>query len=55
MEDAIILGFYVYEHKESLSDTVVVAWPIESEKNYPKKYRYSSGEEYRVLCGQSNR
>ena len=36
MEDAIILGFYVYEHKESLSDTVVVAWPIESEKNYPK-------------------
>ena len=36
MEDAIILGFYVYEHKESLSDTEVVAWPIESEKNYPK-------------------
>lgn len=36
MEDAIILGFYVYEHKDSLSDTVVVAWPIEEEKNYPK-------------------
>ena len=35
MDDAIILGFYVYEHKESLSDTVVVAWPIEEEKNYP--------------------
>lgn len=36
MDDAIILGFYVYEHKDSLSDTVVVAWPIEEEKNYPK-------------------
>lgn len=35
MYDAILLGFYVYEHKESLSDTIVVAWPIEKEKNYP--------------------
>lgn len=35
MDDAIILGFYVYENKESLSDTVVVAWPIEEGKNYP--------------------
>lgn len=36
MDDAIILGFYVYENKTSLSDAVVVAWPIEEEKNYPK-------------------
>lgn len=36
MDDAIILGFYVYENKDSLSDVVVVAWPIEEEKNYPK-------------------
>lgn len=35
MDDALILGFYVYENKDSLSDTVVVAWPIEEEKNYP--------------------
>ena len=35
MDNAIILGFYVYEHKESLSDTIVVAWPIEENKNYP--------------------
>lgn len=34
-DDALILGFYVYENKDSLSDTVVVAWPIEDEKNYP--------------------
>jgi hypothetical protein len=33
--DAIILGFYVYENKEDLSDVVVVAWPIEANKNYP--------------------
>lgn len=35
MENALILGFYVYENKESLSDTVIVAWPIEEGKNYP--------------------
>lgn len=35
MENALILGFYVYENKDSLSDTVVVAWPIEERKNYP--------------------
>ena len=34
-ENALILGFYVYENKESLSDTVIVAWPIEEGKNYP--------------------
>ena len=34
-DDAIILGFYVYENKEDLSDVVVVAWPIEANKNYP--------------------
>lgn len=34
-DDALILGFYVYENKDSLSDTVVVAWPVEMEKNYP--------------------
>lgn len=34
MESALILGFYVYERKESLSDTIVVAWPVEEEKNY---------------------
>ena len=35
MDDALILGFYVYENKDSLSDTIIVAWPIEEEKNYP--------------------
>ncbi len=35
MEDAVILGFYVYEDKTLLSDAVIVAWPIEKEKNYP--------------------
>lgn len=35
MEDALILGFYVYENKDSLSDTIIVAWPIEKGKNYP--------------------
>jgi hypothetical protein len=34
-EDALILGFYVFENKELLSDTVIVAWPIEEGKNYP--------------------
>lgn len=34
-DDAIILGFYVYENKEELSDVVVVAWPVEANKNYP--------------------
>lgn len=35
MDDALILGFYVYQNKDSLSDTIIVAWPIEEEKNYP--------------------
>lgn len=34
-EDALILGFYVYENKNSLADTIIVAWPIEEGKNYP--------------------
>lgn len=34
-EDAIILGFYVYEHKHDLKDVIVVAWPVEEGKNYP--------------------
>lgn len=34
-DDALILGFYVYENKNSLADTIIVAWPIEEEKNYP--------------------
>lgn len=34
-DDALILGFYVYENKNSLADTIVVAWPIEEGKNYP--------------------
>ena len=35
MDDAIILGFYVYENKAELSDAIVVTWPIEKDKNYP--------------------
>ncbi len=35
LNDAIILGFYVYENKTDLSDAIVVAWPIEENKNYP--------------------
>lgn len=34
LEDALILGFYVFEKKDSLEDTIVVAWPVEPEKNY---------------------
>lgn len=34
LEDAVILGFYVYEDKTDLSDTVIVGWPIEENKNY---------------------
>ncbi|MDY0280941.1 MAG: AAA family ATPase [Salinivirgaceae bacterium] len=34
IEDGIILGFYVYENKTSLENSVVVAWPIEADKNY---------------------
>lgn len=34
-DDGVILGFYVYENKQELADTVVVAWPIEENKNYP--------------------
>lgn len=34
-DDGLILGFYVYENKTQLKDAVVVAWPIEPEKNYP--------------------
>jgi hypothetical protein len=35
MDDGIILGFYVYENKTSLENAVIVAWPIEMDKNYP--------------------
>lgn len=34
-DNAIILGFYVYESIHNLDDVIVVAWPIEQEKNYP--------------------
>ena len=34
-DDALILGFYVYENKNSLADAIIVAWPIEEGKNYP--------------------
>lgn len=34
-DNALILGFYVYENK-SLSDTIIVAWPVEANKNYEK-------------------
>lgn len=35
IDDAIILGFYVYDNKIELKDSVIVAWPVEREKNYP--------------------
>lgn len=35
LSNALILGFYVYENKQALNDTVIVAWPIEEGKNYP--------------------
>lgn len=35
INDGIILGFYVYENKSELSETIIVAWPIEENKNYP--------------------
>lgn len=35
IDDGIILGFYVYENKNSLENAVIVAWPIEPDKNYP--------------------
>ena len=31
-DDALILGFYVYENKNSLADTIIVAWPIEEKE-----------------------
>ena len=34
-DNALILGFYIYENKNSLEDVIVVAWPIEEGKNYP--------------------
>jgi len=34
IEDGLIIGFYVYENKNSLDDAVIVAWPIEQDKNY---------------------
>lgn len=34
-ENGIILGFYVFENKTTLSDAIIVSWPIEMEKNYP--------------------
>ena len=33
-EMCIILGVYIYEN-ESIDDAVIVAWPLEEEKNYP--------------------
>lgn len=33
-EMCIILGVYIYE-AESIDDAVIVAWPLEEEKNYP--------------------
>ncbi|MEH7551954.1 AAA family ATPase [Bacillus altitudinis] len=35
MDEGIILGFYVYENKNTLENAVIVAWPIEPDKNYP--------------------
>lgn len=35
MDDGIILGFYVSNKSVDLKDVVVVAWPIEEDKNYP--------------------
>lgn len=35
MDDGIILGFYSYG-STALKDLIIVAWPIEKEKNYPK-------------------
>lgn len=34
-DNSIILGFYVFEDKTDLDNAVVVAWPIEMDKNYP--------------------
>ena len=34
-DDGIIIGFYVYEKPNDLSDAVIVTWPIEDSKNYP--------------------
>lgn len=36
IDDGIILGFYVYENKSEIDDVIIVAWPIEEDKNYPK-------------------
>lgn len=33
-EMCLILGFYVYEN-DSIEDTIIVAWPVEMDKNYP--------------------
>lgn len=35
LKNGIILGFYVFENKTTLSDAIIVSWPIEVEKNYP--------------------
>lgn len=34
-ELTIILGIYVFKEDDKLSDSVIVTWPIEMEKNYP--------------------
>ncbi|MFZ7133215.1 MAG: AAA family ATPase [Eubacteriales bacterium] len=34
-DNGVILGFYVYENKMDVNDAIIVAWPIENEKNYP--------------------
>ncbi|WP_243291609.1 AAA family ATPase [Bacillus sp. FJAT-47783] len=34
-ENGIILGFYVFEDKTTLSNAIIVSWPIEEGKNYP--------------------
>lgn len=36
INDGIILGFYVYENTNIINDAIVVAWPIEEDKNYTK-------------------
>ncbi|SHH44491.1 AAA family ATPase [Clostridium intestinale] len=35
VDDGIILGFYVYEDKTRIDNAIIVAWPIEKNKNYP--------------------
>lgn len=34
IDDGIIIGFYVYENKSEIDNAIIVAWPIEIDKNY---------------------